>query len=178
MPVRSPRYVYQVNISVNQDDDPDAIDSPDDAGDGDNVSSRNIFVKMKKSIGDWLGLTPLAYDDPIWTGIFNENQTGATNKGYSYRRRLGGFRVGSYTLIAETKFEIPELVRQDDGSYETVTTDFKSISIGFPVGHTVHEFITWLGTTERISEVAIIRTPAGNGIAIYAGSDDSGGETP
>ena len=161
MPIRSPRYVYELNITITayNDDDPAAIDTaPAQTVSG---TARSLYVKMKKSIGDWLGLSPMAYNHPAFTGTFKAGQTGATNTGSKFRRKVGGFRVAAYTLIAETDFEIPELVKQDDGSYKTVNTKFKTISIGFPMGHSVNEFIDWLGTTSRIGEVAAVRTPHG-----------------
>lgn len=170
MPVRSPRYVYELNITIteNVDDDKAAIDAaPTQTVSG---TQKQIYVKMKRSIGDWLGLTPLAYNNSIWTGTFKAGQTGATNTGSKFRRRVGGFRVASYTLIARGTFTIPELVRQADGSYLTVNTKFKSVSIGFPRGHSVTEFIDWLGTTTKMGEVEAIRTPAGNTVPIYVAS--------
>lgn len=170
MPVRSPRYVYELNITIteNVDDDKIAIDTaPTQTVSG---TQKQIYVKIKKSIGDWLGLTPLPYNSGAWTGRFQAEQTGATNTGSKFRRRIGGFRVASYTLIARTDFEIPELVKQADGSYKTVNTKFKSVSIGFPRGHSVTEFIDWMGTTSRFGEVEAVRTPAGNTVPIYVAS--------
>lgn len=159
-PIRSPRYVYLLTtITQNVDTNKEALDAP--PGSGGAGGTRPLYVKMKKSIGDWLGLTPLPYNDPAWTGTFTEQQEGALNTGSNFRRRIGGFRVASYTLIAEENFEITELVRQADGTYRENSRSFKTISIGFPKGHTVTEFINWLATTSNFSQVRAVRTPAG-----------------
>ena len=164
-PIRSPRYVYLLTtITQNVDTYKEALDSP--PGSGGAGGTRPLYVKMKKSIGDWLGLTPLAYNDPAWTGTFVADQTGALNTGSNFRRRLGGFRVASYTLIAEENFAITELIRQPNGSYTSNSRNFKTISIGFPKGHTVTEFIAWLATTSNFSQVIAVRTPAGTTHAI------------
>lgn len=150
MPIRSPRQLYRLNtIKVGE------------AANG--TGGSPIIVKMKESIGDWLGMQPLAYNDSALTGTFG---TGGTNAGYKYRRRLGGFRHGSYTLVAKTTFRINELIRQDDGTYDVDDKNFRTISIGFPAGHSVHEFITWLATTNRINEVSAIITPRGARVSI------------
>jgi hypothetical protein len=157
MPVRSPRFVYKITtITANVDDNVAAID-PTTGG-----TTKPIYVKLKKAIGDWMGLTPLPYNSPDWTGTFAAGQTGALNTGKTYRKRLGGFRYQSFALVATTQFTIPEIVKDTNtGVYSTVNSKFKEISIGFPVGVSVSEFITWLGTTGIASQVALVRTPSG-----------------
>ncbi len=164
MPVRGPRALYRIlSIQENLDDDPAAVDdAPDETEDG---TRRPIFALIKRPIGDFLGLVPIAWNDPIFTGTFQTTQ-GSLNEGSLFRRRIGGFRVASYTLIAVSTFEITELVKQDNGEYEEVLTPFKSISIGLPKGHSVTEFINFMGTTGVLSQVATIKTPAGHGIPI------------
>lgn len=160
MPVRSPRYVYKISlIQVNIDED--AANTDDAPAETEAGEKRPIYVKMKKSIGDFLGLTPLPYTSTEWTGTFQAGQTDAGNTGSKYRKRLGGFRVASYTIIAKTQFTLTEYVRQQNGTYIAQQKIFKSLSIGFPTGHSVTEFIAFLTSTGVVEQVAQVRTPAG-----------------
>lgn len=151
MPIRSPRRLYQIpSITVNLDDDPNATDTP-----GGTV--RPIVVKMKESVGDYFGLTPLNWDDVILSGVFGGS---GLNQGANYRKTLGGFKDASYTLISETFFSITE--KYYEGTViQTPTTLFKTITIGFPKGHSVYEVINWLGGLQNFSNVMAIRTPNG-----------------
>lgn len=174
-PIRGPRALYKLDtILVNVDEDPLVADAAPAKTVG--GLKRPILIKMKEAIGDFLGLKVVAWNDPIFTGTFpddtgaagaNKAQTGATNSGAKYRKNLGGFREASYTLIAKTKFVIPEIVLEDDG-YKTVNSDYASITIGFPKGHSVTEVLAWLATTSRFSQIRAVRTPAGK--LIHLGS--------
>lgn len=169
MPVRGPRFVYRITlIRVANDDQAAAIDPAITTG-ADVQTTREAFVKMKRSIGDWLSLSPIAYNDAVWTGTFAAGQTGATNTGTTFRRRVGGFKEASYKLTARTRFIIPELVQQENGDYIQVNSPFRSISIGFPKGHSVTEIINWLATTPRISEISSVTSPSGASTPVYVG---------
>ena len=86
----------------------------------------------------------------------------------NHRKRIGGFRVASYTLLATTQFDITEYIKKDDGSYGTATKKFRSISIGLPRGHSVNEFITFLVAAGKTANIRGIRTPSGRTIPVYA----------
>lgn len=162
MPVRSPRRFYKVDlIKADQDDDPDVIDKL--PGDTLPQTTRSIIVKMKEGIGKYLGLIPAAYNDPIFDGIFAGD---GLNQGAKYRKNIGGYRDASYTLISETLFSIEEkfydkALLTGDTVLETRTTNFKTVSIGFPKGHSVNEVITWLATLENFDNILAVRTPSG-----------------
>ncbi len=167
MPIRSPRRIYKIEqIRRNLDDNPDGIDSaPDQTIQG---QSTFIYAKIKEGIGKFLGLTPLPSDAEEFRGVF---QGEGLNKGSIYRRRIGGFRVASYTLIAETVFNIEEKFYLE-GSKQLVTqvNPFKTMSIGFPKGHSVWEVIYFLRTTGKISQIAALRTPTGVKHDLYEGN--------
>lgn len=166
-PIRSPRRVYRIEqIRENLDDNPDAIDQGQDEtllGE-----TRFIFAKIKEGVGDWLGMEPVPFNDPIFTGTFGGN---GLNQGTLYRRRLGGFRVASYTLLPYGVFNIKE-------SYYSPSTglpvegigQFKSMTIGLPKGHSVWEVITWLGQIGKIPEIRALVTPNGRRIDLYQGN--------
>jgi hypothetical protein len=103
MPIRSPRRLYlinsiEVNIEVNIDDIPDVIDRL--PGDQTPQTKRPIVVKMKQGIGEYLGLVPLAYDNPLLSGVFEGS---GLNQGQNFRKKLGGFKHGSYMLLPEVE---------------------------------------------------------------------------
>ena len=164
MPIRSPRVLVEIEtITTNLDDNPDAIDTaPDQTVDG---TVRNIFVKMKKGIAEYLGFEPVPWNDPRLTGVFGGH---GLNQGAEYRRNLGGFRVASYKLISKTVFQIEEeYYDRDTEVYTTTTNPFRTMSIGLPTGHSVHEFITTIAGSNNFDEIAAIVTPAGRKIDIY-----------
>jgi hypothetical protein len=156
MPIRSPRRFYKIDLIKRDNDDiPDVIDKlPDDTTP---QTTTSIIVKMKQGIGDYFGLTPANFDDPIFDGVFGGS---GLNKGAFFRKNIGGFKGGSYTLISETLFSIQEKYYEGN-VIQTPTTLFKTISIGFPTGHSVHEVIKWLSTLTNFKNVAALRTPAG-----------------
>jgi hypothetical protein len=163
MPVRSPRRLYKINlITVDQDDIPDVIDKL--PGDATPQTTRPVIIKMKEGIGNLLGFTPLAWNDPIFDGVFIGQ---GLNQGAKYRKVLGGFRDASYTLIAETQFTVQEKFINSSGSFTTLNTKFNTVSIGMPKGHSVNEVIKWLGTSSAFAQIAAIRTPAGRRIDLY-----------
>lgn len=157
-PIRGSRKVYKINlITTNVDDAQNVIDNLP-AG-TETSTTRPIYVKIKTPIGEWLGLTPLAYDDPVYTGIFGG---GGLNSGSKYRARIGGFRQASYTLIADGLFTVNEqVVNQETGVVARPLKYLKTMTIGFPKGHSVNELIAWLGTTGKIGEIKGIRGPSG-----------------
>lgn len=161
MPIRSPRALYEIAaIGQNLDDNPDAIDEAPIETEGGTVIE--IYALIKKAIGDYFGLVPLPWNDPRLTGIFNE---GGTNAGARYRRRIGGYRVASYTFVAKSQFLISEeYYSKDTGEYILETNPFKSMSIGLPKGHSVNEVLTWVLQWENIDNIAGMITPAGRRI--------------
>ena len=157
-PIRSPRKIYKIElITKNIDDAQNLIDNLPAGTETSTVTP--IYVKMKVAIAEWLGLTPLAYNDPALTGIFAGN---GLNNGASFRKRLGGFKTGSYTLIADTFFTVNELlVDVEAGTVTRPLKRVKTMTIGFPVGHSVNEVITFIASTGKLSEIRAIRSPSG-----------------
>lgn len=156
-PIRSPRKIYRVTGMTSNVNNAPGIDNLPGGTDVD--TTKPLYVKMKKSVGDWLGLTPIASNDPIFTGTFAGE---GLNKGTTYRKKIGGFKSGSYTLIAATIFTVNEVVvNSETGAITTPQKKVKTISIGFPTGHSVNEFIAWISSTTRASEITAIRGPSG-----------------
>ncbi|NJL51406.1 MAG: hypothetical protein HC930_02875 [Hydrococcus sp. SU_1_0] len=164
MPIRSPRRLYLINlIEVNNDDDPDVIDrSP---GLAITETKRSIVVKMKEGIGEYLGLTPMNWNDPQLSSIF---KGGGLNLGQAYARRVGGFKTVSYTLLPETVFSIQEKFYDDDGNFQTAQSNFKSMTIGFPKGPTVDNVRKWLASTSKFDEIRGLRSPSGAYTDLYS----------
>lgn len=154
MPISGPRKLYKIDeIKVGE--------GPTGTG------GRAIIVKMKEPIAKWFGLTQLSYDDPILRGTFSGV---GTNAGYTYTKRLGGFRHQSFKLVANTSFFITERVRLPLGFGAPIIKTYKSISIGFPIGVSVHEFINWIASTGKVSKIAYIVTPRGVSFPMSADS--------
>ena len=165
-PIRSPRKIYLVTGMTSNVDNAPGIDNLPTGTETD--TTKPLYVKMKKSIGDWLGLTPIASNNPIFTGTFAGE---GLNKGTTYRKKVGGFRAGSYTLIAETIFTVKEIVvNSETGAVTNPEKKVRTISIGFPVGHSVNEFIAWISSTSRAGEIAAIRAPSGARTDISVGT--------
>ena len=159
-PIRSPRRLYLISqITVNIDDVNNAID-PVTGG-----TTRPIIAKIKEAVGEYLGLTPLAYNNAIFTGTFTGD---GTNKDAKFRKNLGGFKDASYTLIAKDQFLIKEFVRAPiTGNLSRVESDFKTITIGFPKGHSVTEVIKWLETSSKLPQIRALVTPAGHRVDLF-----------
>ena len=167
MPIRSPRRVYKIEqIRRNLDDNPDGIDTaPDQTILGQSVF---IYAKIKEGIGKYLGLTPLDYDAEDYRGVFEGN---GTNAGSLFRRRLGGFKVASYKLVANTSFNIEEKYYAPGATSPTVAfKQFRTMSIGFPKGHSVWEVVNFLGTTGRIGDIRAVVPPAGAAVDLHKSS--------
>lgn len=163
-PIRGPRALYKLDLITRPvDDNPTGIDPATGTG----GTTQPLYVRMKEPIGDWFGLKPIAWDDPILIRTFDATpkQTGATNAGAKYYGKKGGYRAGSFKLVAKTVFNIGEIVLGDNG-YSTVQSQFRAFSIGFPTGYTVHEFLSWLKTTSRITQIRSVVTPHGRTIHI------------
>ena len=159
MPIRSPRRLYEVEeVTENVDDVPDAIDPP-----GGTV--KPLFILMKEAIGEFLGLEPIGFNDPRLIGTFGGN---GLNAGSLYRKKVGGYRVAGYTLISVSKFSLTEkFFNKSTDVYTEEVNQFKTMTIGFPKGHTVHEVITWLAGLNNFSEIRALRTPAGRTVDLY-----------
>lgn len=165
-PVRSYRLLYKIEgITSTIPTPPDGI--PDLPGTVTPRIVKPVYCLMKRSIGDFLGLVHLDWDAEELTGVFAGD---GGNKGSKYRKRLGGFRVAAYTLVAVDRFTINEYVPQEDGSIVVTPGKFRTVSIGFPKGHSVNEFVNFLKTTSRIPEIALIRTPSGRSIGVSTGA--------
>lgn len=165
MPIRSPRNVYKIaEITVNLDD---ALGSVDTApGQTVGGTKRTIYVKMKESIGDYFGLTPLPWNSADYIGVF---KAGGSNQGATFRRNIGGYKDASYKLIAVNTFSIGELRRNNNTSpYIRVNKLFKTMSIGLPKGHSVTEVINWLSKMNNFNQIGAIVTPQGRRVAIHA----------
>jgi hypothetical protein len=148
-PIRSPRQLYKIN----------EITRPGAAG-----AKIPLLVKIKESVGDFLGLVPVAYDDPIFGGTFGGS---GLNQGAKYRKRLGGFRNASYQIVARTQFTVQEIIRQPDGSYTQAPKKVRTISIGFPHGHSVTEVVAWIGGKAIAPQVSAIITPSGHRVPVH-----------
>lgn len=161
MPIRSPRAVYLIKgMNTNVDDDPNVIDNL--PGGIEPKTVRPVYCKMKRSIGNYFGLTPLASDDILFQGTFGGN---GLNKGYKFQKNIGGFKEASYKLIPLSTFTINELVLdKNTGTYIVTPKNFRSMSIGFPKGHSVTEFLTWLASLTGSAQVRAIVTPKGRKI--------------
>lgn len=162
-PIRSPRRVYLIpTMARNVDDVDDTIDNL--PGAIQLKTTTQVYAKMKESIGNYLGLTYLPYTDSAFEGEF---KPGGLNAGYKFRRRIGGYRFASYTLLPVTTFELTEIIyNKATKTWTTFPNNFASMTIGFPVGHTVTTLIGFLGTTSRIPNIARVITPAGVGVDI------------
>lgn len=161
MPIRSPRAVYLIaGMNTNVDNDPAIIDNL--PGGTEPKTVRPVYCKMKRSIANYFGLTPLPANDPLFQGTFKGI---GLNFGSKFQKNIGGYREASYTLIPLTTFSITELVlNQATGAYETNLKNFRSMSIGFPKGHSVVEFLAWLDTLAGSANVRAIVTPKGRKI--------------
>jgi hypothetical protein len=173
MPIKSYRLLYKITqMSRAVDDNPSGVDPG--AGGTPAQTTKPLYCLMKKSIGDFLGLVPLEWNAPELTGTFKVStatgETVAGNEGTKYRKRLGGFRVASYTLVAITQFDITEYVKnQATGAITTSQKKYRTISIGFPTGHSVNEFVNFIVSTGKASQISGIRTPAGRLIPVSTG---------
>lgn len=164
--IRSYRLLYKIEGMTSNSPNPgDGV--PNLPGVVDPPIQKPIYCLLKRSVGDWLGLVQVDWDDPMLTGTFGGN---GGNKGSKYRKRVGGFRVAAYTLVAVNRFTVNEYVPQPNGDVIVVPGRFRSLSVGFPKGHSVNEFITFLKTTSRIAEIAQIRTPNGRSIGVSTGA--------
>lgn len=164
-PIRSYRLLYKIDGMTSNNPNPgDAV--PNLPGVVDPPILKPIYCLMKRSVGDWLGLVHVPWDAEELTGTFG-GESG--NKGSKYRKRLGGFRVAAYTLVAVDRFTINEYVPQPNGDIDVIPGKFRSLSIGFPRGHSVTEFVNFMKTTTRIPEIALIRTPNGRSIGVSTG---------
>jgi len=174
MPIKSYRLLYKIEqMSRAVNDDADSVDPG--AGGTPAQTTQPLYCLMKKSIGDFLGLVPLEWNAPELTGTFKTStaagETVAGNEGTKYRKRVGGFRVAAYTLIAITKFDITEFVKDaTTGEITESQKEYKTISIGFPTGHSVNEFVNFIVATGKAGEISGIRTPAGRLIPVSTGS--------
>lgn len=152
--VRSERRLYKIpEIEVNRGTAADPVLEP-------------IIVKMKRTHGELLGLTPLLQDDPLWIGTY----ASGPNQGESYQRNFGGYRELPFTLVAETEFDLESNLADGTG---TETTQWKSITIGFPAGATVNKVFSWIIELEAVSQIAALITPSGRRIPL-----DDAGDTP
>ena len=154
MPIRGPRQLYKIaDLQVGESS----------TGTG----GRPVVAKIKEPIGHFIFILTrklcMAWNDPDMTATFGGS---GANAGFTYVRRLGGFRHASYKLVAKTQFAITEIVRQGDGTYSTASKNYRSISIGFPKGVSVHEFLSWIGGNAKASEIARIVTPSGKSIPL------------
>jgi hypothetical protein len=157
MPIRSPRRLYLTNI-VRHDNDDDKTLIDKTLGIALVETTRPVIVRMKEGIGDFLGFVPLAWNDPIFDGVFGGI---GLNQGAKYRRVLGGFKDASYQCIAETDFSITETFKDTDNLTTSIVSTFKTFNIGFPKGHSVNEVVSWLATSTNFDQIAAIRSPSG-----------------
>lgn len=163
MPIRSPRAVYAITgMTSNVNDSTTVIDNL--PGGTEPKTTKPVYCKMKISIGDFLGFTPLLSSDPIFIGTF---KAGGLNAGAKYFKNIGGFREASYKVVSKGTFTINERVYdKTTKTTSTIAKNFKSFSIGFPKGHSVVEFITWLKTSSKIGLIQAVITPKGRRIDV------------
>jgi hypothetical protein len=164
MPVSGPRKLYKIEeIQVGES--------------ATGTGGRPIIVRMKEPIAKWFGLTQLAYDDPLLIGTFGGT---GTNAGYKYVKKLGGFRHESYRIVANTNFIVTERLKLPLGYGAPLPKIYRSLSIGFPKGISVREFINWIASTDKVDKIAYIVTPRGVSFAIspdtYSDGDGGSGD--
>lgn len=146
-PIRSPRGLYKIaQITRPQG----ALRVP-------------VLAKFKRTVGDWLNLDEVEYNDPIFSGVFSGS---GLNQGAKYRKRLGGYRSASYILVAKTQFVVQEYVRNAQGDYVKQDKKVKTISLGFPRGHSVNEVVAFVGSTNRLNEIDAVITPSGSRVPV------------
>ena len=163
-PIRSPRRIYELEgMTVNLDDNPSATDeAPTQTVEG---TVRNVIVKMKQAIGDYFGLEPIPSNSPIMIGTFQGN---GLNKGSQYYRNIGGFKVASYTFVAKSFFEINEsYYEKETGLYIEAPRSFRTMTVGFPKGHSVNEVMFLLNSWDNNDKVSHLVTPAGKKHGYY-----------
>ena len=165
MPVRSPRAVYLITgVTSNVDDDKTKIDNL--PGGTEPKTTKPVYAKMKISIGEFLGLTPLAATDAAFQGTF---KAGGLNAGAKYYKNIGGFREYAFTIESKTTFSVNERVYNKTTKETTIVAkNFKTLSIGFPKGVTVNEFLAWIQTNAKLSQIRAVVTPKGRRVDLGA----------
>ena len=147
-PLKGPRDLVKIpQITTMRDDD----------GDG-TKEKVPVVVEMKRGIREFFKLDRIPTDDPL---LYGTNST--TNK--QYRKRLGGFRHGSYKITFSGDVEIKEYEFTDSGWQES-TRKMKSISFGLPTGHNTIQVLAFLenkleGSAEA-DKLNKLVTPEGN----------------
>jgi len=138
---------------------------------GNNVA---VIAEMKRGIREFFGLDVLPADDPILYGTY---QAGP-NQGKTYRKRLGGFRQGSYTIEFAGDVSVNEYEFQN-GSWTQTSRQMKSVTFGLPYGHSTHEVLSFIEKTivanSGSDNLSKLRTPEGNSYDI---SEWSGADVP
>lgn len=153
MPIKGARKLYKI---------PEITVGENAAGTG----GRAIIAKIKEPVAELLGLTEIPYNDPDLIGTFSGT---GPNAGFKYRKRLGGYRQASFKIVAKTEFEVLEQIRDESGDTILSEKKYKSISIGFPKGVSVREFVNWIGSKAIVSQVSYIVTPSGSSVPMGAG---------
>lgn len=146
MPVKGSRKLYKIpQIQVGA------------AADG--TGGRPIIARIKEPIGNFLGLTAMPYNDPEFIGTFAGT---GPNSGYKYIKRLGGFRYKSFTIVSKRRFIINEVRFDPLGVAIILPKLYASLSIGFPAGVTVRQFLNFLASTSILGQVDYVVTPSGS----------------
>lgn len=145
MPIRG----YRILVEIPEITAPNPGGVPDPAP---------IFVLMKRGIAEWCGLTEIKSNDPKLKGTFGG--TGA-NQGASFIRNVGGYKTASYTIIGSVGIDITEYFDDAQGNPTSSVGTFKEVTIGFPTGHSVNEWIDFLDTLPENDKIAAYRTPRG-----------------
>lgn len=156
-PLKGPRDLVRIpQITTMRDDD------------GDDVPEKvAILCEMKRGIREFFNLDRVPTDDPILYGTLPN--------GKEYRKRLGGFRHGSYTITFAGDVELNEYSFTDSG-WTASTRNMKSITFGFPHGHNTIQVISFiedqLGSTPTADKLNKLITPEGNSYDLFFTSED------
>jgi len=152
------------------------------------LAGSNYYVRMKESIGNWLGLKPQyprygTFQSTPKNSIKSSTGTQLGNAGATYTK-LAGFRFVSYKFFLIPNTVIVEPAKNGSDHNHTMQT----ISIGFPRGapgsHTsVHGVIEFAKNCKQAKLIRGIQTPSGTKhlwrgkIGTSSGSGGSGGSS-
>jgi len=147
-PLKGPRDLVKI---------PEITTFRDDDGDG-TKEKVPVVVEMKRGIREFFGLDRIATDDPLLYG------TNAST-GKQYRKNLGGFRHGSYTITFAGDVSFNEYEFTSSG-WTASSRDLKSITFGLPLGHNTIQVLAFIeekleGSAEA-DKLNKLVTPEGN----------------
>lgn len=155
-PLKGPRDLVEIpQITTKRDDNND--------GTKEKVA---VIVLMKRGIREFFGLDRIPTDDARLYGTLPS--------GEQYRKRLGGFRHGSYTISFAGDVAINEYEFVSN-SWQASSRNMKSITFGLPHGHNTIQVLDFIEENLSSSEVADslnkLITPEGNSYPLNFSSE-------